>query len=182
MPMVPFLSVATVLGIVEQSGGAIRCRSAVGEGTCFTILLPAADGAVPTDEGQSAKLAMAPSGTETVLLVEDEDAVRELVRRVLVACRYTLITARNGRDGITLCELHPGKIDLLLTDMVMPGLGGREMAEAAIKLRPGLRVVVMSGHTDDVILREGVQQGAAFLHKPFTPMQLAQKVRETLDA
>ena len=83
---------------------------------------------------------------------------------------------------LKLCETHPGKIDLLLTDVVMPVLGGRELAEAARKLRPGLKVIFMSGHTEDVVLKEGVQHGAAFLHKPFTPLQLAQKVRETLDA
>jgi CheY-like chemotaxis protein len=113
--------------------------------------------------------------------VEDEDAVRELVRRILEASGYGVIDARNGREGLKLCETHPGKIDLLVTDVVMPELGGRELAEAALKLRPGLKVVFVSGHTEDVILKEGVQQGAAFLHKPFTPMQLAQKVRDTLD-
>jgi FixJ family two-component response regulator len=81
-----------------------------------------------------------------------------------------------------LVQSHPGKIDLLVTDVVMPELGGRELAEAALKLRPGLKVVFVSGHIQDVILKEGVKQGAAFLQKPFTPMQLAQKVRETLDA
>ena len=86
-----------------------------------------------------------------------------------------------GRNVLKLCETHPGKIDLLVTDVVMPELGGRELAEAALKLRPGLKVVFVSGHTQDVILKEGVQQGAAFLHKPFTPMQLAQKVRDPLD-
>jgi CheY-like chemotaxis protein len=90
---------------------------------------------------------------------------------------YGVIDARNGREGLKLCETHPGKIDLLVTDVVMPELGGRELAVAALKLRPGLKVVFVSGHTEDVILKEGVQQGAAFLHKPFTPMQLAQSAR-----
>jgi CheY-like chemotaxis protein len=113
--------------------------------------------------------------------VEDEDAVRELVGTILKAAGYTVIEARNGREGLETCKTHPGKIDLLVTDVVMPVTGGRELAEAAIKLRPGLKVVFVSGHTSDVVLREGVQQGAAFLHKPFTPMQLAKTVRNTLD-
>jgi nitrogen-specific signal transduction histidine kinase len=175
------LGLATVLGIVEQSGGAIQCLSEVGEGTSFRILLPAAEEGVQPG-AQSAGTAVAPTGTESVLLVEDEDTVRALVRTILEARGYTVAEARNGREGLKLCQTHPGKFDLLLTDVVMPELGGRELAEAALKLRPGLKVVFMSGHTQDVILREGVQQGTAFLHKPFTPMQLAEKVRETLDA
>ena len=174
------LGLATVLGIVEQSGGAIRCQSEVGEGTSFRILLPAVAEMVESAH-PPAGLVAAPIGTERVLLVEDEDAVRELVRRILEARGYAVVEARDGREGLKLCESHPGKIDVLLTDVVMPGLGGRELAEAALKLRPGMRVVLMSGHTQDVIVKEGVEQGAAFLHKPFTPMQLAQKVREALD-
>ena len=90
--------------------------------------------------------------------------------------------ARNGREGLALCESHEGPIDLLVSDVVMPELGGRELAEGALKLRPGLKVMFMSGHTQDVVLREGVQKGTAFLQKPFTPAGLAQKVRETLDS
>jgi two-component system CheB/CheR fusion protein len=175
------LGLATVLGIVEQSGGAIWCQSEVGEGTSFRILLPAVAEEVQAGEHPPAGLATAPTGTESVLLVEDEDAVRELVHTVLEARGYVVIDARNGREGLRLCESHTGGIDLLVTDVVMPELGGRELAEAAVKLRPGLKVLYMSGHTQDVILKEGVQQGAAFLHKPFTPMQLAQMVRDTLD-
>ena len=176
------LGLATVLGIVEQSGGAIRCQSEVGDGTSFQILLPAVAEAVQPGARLPAGLATAPRGTESILLVEDEDAVRELVQRILEARGYAVIEARNGGEGLKLCKSHPGQIDLLVTDVVMPELGGRELAEAALKLRPGLKVVFMSGHTQDVILKEGVQQGAAFLHKPFTPMQLAQKVRDTLDS
>jgi two-component system cell cycle sensor histidine kinase/response regulator CckA len=130
---------------------------------------------------QPAGLATAPRGTESILLVEDEDTVRELVRTILEARGYSVLEARNGREGLKLCQSHMGAIDLLVTDVVMPELGGRELAEGAVKLRPALKVLFMSGHTQDVILKEGVQQGAAFLHKPFTPLQLAQKVRDTLD-
>ena len=108
--------------------------------------------------------------------------VRELARRILEASGYVVLEARNGREGLALCEAHEGPIDLLVTDVVMPELGGRELAEGALKLRPGMKVLFMSGHTQDVILKEGVQKGAAFLQKPFTPAGLAQKVRETLDS
>ena len=131
---------------------------------------------------QAGGLADAPKGSEVVLLVEDEDAVRKLARMILETGGYTVLDARNGREGLALCEAHEGPIDLLVTDVVMPELGGRELAEGALKLRPGMKVLFMSGHTQDVVLKEGVQKGAAFLQKPFTPAGLAQKVRETLDS
>ena len=114
--------------------------------------------------------------------MEDEDAVRKLARTILETSGYAVLDARNGREGLALCEAHEGPIDLLVSDVVMPELGGRELAEGALKLRPGLKVMFMSGHTQDVVLKEGVQKGAAFLQKPFTPTGLAQKVRETLDS
>jgi two-component system CheB/CheR fusion protein len=176
------LGLATVLGIVEQSGGFIRCESRPGEGTAFRIFLPAI--AEPADHGArpSTGLAEAPKGSGVILLVEDEDAVRKLTRLVLEESGYTILESHNGREGLALCEAHDGPIDLLLTDVVMPELGGRELAEGALKLRPGLKVMFMSGHTQDIVLKEGIQKGAAFLQKPFTPGSLAQKVRETLDA
>ena len=176
------LGLATVLGIVEQSGGAIQCQSELGMGTTFSILLPALAEAAQPGARPPAGLAAAPGGTESILLVEDEDAVRALVRTILETRGYAVIEAPNGRAGLKLCETHAGKIDLLLTDVVMPEMGGREFAVAAVKLRPGLKVVFVSGHTQDVILKEGIQHGEAFLQKPFDPMQLAQKVRDTLDA
>ena len=115
-------------------------------------------------------------------MVEDEDSVRKLGRMILEASGYAVLDARNGREGLALCEIHPGSIDLLVTDVVMPELGGCELAQGALKLRPGMKVVYLSGHTQDVILKEGVEKGTAFLRKPFSPIELAQKVRETLDA
>ncbi len=175
------LGLSTVSAIVEQSSGAIRCHSELGNGTTFTILLPAVSEDVPRSAASQAHLADLPTGTESVLLVEDEDAVRGLARKILTECGYTVLEARNGREGLNVFDTHPGKIDLLVTDVVMPGLNGSAVADAAIELRPGLKVMFVSGQTHDVLLKEGIQQGAAFLYKPFDPLQFAQKVRETLD-
>ena len=176
------LGLATVLGIVEQSGGAIHARSEPGHGTAFTIYLPAIAVAAAAHGDSIARLAHASRGSETILLVEDEDIVRTLTRIILEKSGYVVHDARNGREGLIFCETYPGNIDLLLSDVVMPELGGRELAEGAVKLRPGLKIMFMSGHTQDVVLREGLQRGIAFLQKPFTPLGLAEKVRETLDA
>jgi CheY-like chemotaxis protein len=175
------LGLATVLGIVEQSGGAIRCRSELGRGTTFQIFLPTVAEALENGAGPAGGLAKAPKGSEVILVVEDEDAVRKLGRTILEASGYAVLDARNGREGLALCEIHPGPIDLLVTDVVMPELGGRELAQGALKLRPGIKVIFLSGHTQDVLLKEGVKKGTAFLRKPFSPVELAQKVREVLD-
>ena len=127
-------------------------------------------------------LAKAPRGSEVVLLVEDENAVRRLTRRVLEASGYVVLEARDGLEGVALCQSYEGPIHLLVSDVVMPELGGRELLESALALRPGMKVLFISGHTEDTVLKEGVQKGTAFLQKPFTPIGLAQKVRETLDA
>jgi two-component system, chemotaxis family, CheB/CheR fusion protein len=176
------LGLATVLGIVEQSGGAIRCESEPGRGTVFTIFLPAVAEALEKGVRSAGGLAEAPKGSEVILLVEDEDMVRVLARKILEASGYVVLDARNGREGLALCESHEGPIDLLVSDVVMPELGGRELGERALKLRPGMKVMFMSGHTQDVVLKEGVQKGTAFLQKPFTTVGLAQRVRETLDS
>jgi CheY-like chemotaxis protein len=175
------LGLATVLGIVEQCGGAIRCRSELGQGTTFQIFLPAVAEALEKGAGPAGGLAKAPKGSEAILVVEDEDSVRKLARMVLEASGYAVLDACNGREGLALCEIHPGPIDLLVTDVVMPELGGRELAQGALKLRPGIKVIFLSGHTQDVVLKEGVKKGTAFLRKPFSPVELAQKVREVLD-
>lgn len=173
---------ATVLGIVEQSGGVIDCESEPGVRTSFTIYLPAVDMAASSGSVLVQSLNSAPRGTETVLLAEDEDMLRVLARRILESVGYVVFEASNGREGLEFCRNHEGQIDLLVTDVVMPELGGRELAEGALILRPNLKVLFISGHTQDVVLKAGVQKGAAFLQKPFTPAVLAQKVRETLDS
>jgi CheY-like chemotaxis protein len=160
----------------------IRCESQLGEGTTFTIFLPAVAEAVDKGARPAGGLARAPTGSGVILLVEDEDMVRALARRILEVSGYVVLEARNGCEGLALCEAHQGSIDILVTDVMMPELGGRELAEGALKLRPGLKVLFMSGHTQDVILKEGIAQGTPFLQKPFTPAQLAQKVAEALDS
>ena len=175
------LGLATVLGIVEQSGGAIRCESRLGQGTTFKLFLPACAEHVDKIAQPAGGHSTMPKGSEVILLVEDEDMVRNLVRTILKDSGYKVLEARNGQEGLALCETEKGPIHLMVTDVVMPELGGRELAEAVLKLRPGMKVLFMSGHTEDVVLKEGVQKGAAFLRKPFTTVELAQKVRDTLD-
>jgi nitrogen-specific signal transduction histidine kinase len=176
------LGLATVLGIVEQSGGVIRCESQLGAGTTFRIFLPAVAepvDPVPLTTGGAASM---PKGSEVILLVEDEEMVRVLTHQILTACGYKVIEGSNGQEGLDLCKAHEGPIDLLVCDVVMPGIHGRELAEGALRLRPGLKIMFMSGHTEDVVLKEGIQKGTAFLQKPFLPAVLAQKVRATLDS
>ncbi|MGJ5814797.1 chemotaxis protein CheB [Paludibaculum fermentans] len=176
------LGLATVQGIVEQSGGAIHCESELGVKTTFTILLPAVASQVESGSTPVLSLSSAPQGSETILLVEDEEMVRVLARKVLESLGYVIFEAGNGVQGLEFCRAHEGHIDLLVTDVVMPELGGRELAEGAILLWPHLKVLFLSGHTQDVILKAGVQKGAAFLQKPFSPISLAQKVRLVLDS
>jgi CheY-like chemotaxis protein len=174
------LGLATVYGIVKQAGGDVTVHTRVGAGTTFAILLPAVpETAVPVE---SKALRLAPRGTETVLLTEDADAVRKLVRRALEMQGYTVLEAGTGADAERALDAHPGPIHLLVTDVVMPDLNGRELANAVRARRPGVKVLYISGYTDDAVVRHGVSEAAdAFLQKPFTPLSLARKVREVLD-
>jgi two-component system cell cycle sensor histidine kinase/response regulator CckA len=168
---------------VQQSGGHIRVNSAADRGSTFLIYLPRIEAAEDRDRGADRPLLPhASPGTETVLLAEDEEVVRRLARELLTGNGYKVLEAANGREALLLSEGHRGEIHLLLTDVVMPKMSGRELGERIRLQRPGLRVLYMSGYTDDAILRRGVLEGGIpFLQKPFTPEAFARKVREVLD-
>ncbi|HET9406406.1 MAG TPA: PAS domain S-box protein [Candidatus Sulfotelmatobacter sp.] len=174
------LGLSTVYGIVKQSGGYVMVQSELGSGTAFRIYLPRVDEAAAADGSTPAARAAA-GGCETVLLVEDEESVRELVRDTLKAKGYHVLEADNGNAGIETASRHTDKIDLLITDVVMPGLGGRELAQNLLGVRPDLKVLFLSGYTEDAIVNEGtLEKGKAFLQKPFTLQALSRKVREIL--
>jgi PAS domain S-box-containing protein len=171
------LGLATAYGIVEQANGQIRVESTPGKGSSFSVMLPvveapeSASQVVPRDR---------PRGTETVLLAEDEDAVRRLVQRALELHGYSVLPARSGEEAELIERSHLGPIHLLITDVVMPGMGGRELADTIKSRRPQLKILYMSGYTNDEVVRHGVTlQRDAFLQKPFTPSGLVAMVRAT---
>lgn len=174
------LGLATVYGIVKQAGGHITVASAVGQGSTFRILLPTAEVAAKAE--RSTTTSVIPRGHETILLVEDEDGVRKLARQALTTQGYVVIEAASGRSAIELVEKRTDRIDLLVTDVIMPDIGGRELVDRLRPKLPGIRVLYMSGYTDDAVVRHGVASAAdAFLQKPFSLSSLAKKVRSVLD-
>jgi len=174
------LGLSTVYGIVKQSGGYVWVYSEPGQGTTFKIYLPSIDEEISSSEGQTAQVAV--GGAEVVLLVEDDEGVRALGRRILERYGYTVLEARDGHDALRIAGQYPQRIDVLVTDMVMPELSGREVYQRLSPARPGLRVLYVSGYTDDDIVRRGlIEATAAFLQKPFTAMHLAGAVRAVLD-
>lgn len=174
------LGLSVVHGIVKQHQGHIDVRSEAHKGTSFQILIPASQEGPA--RGQSGKpMEMLPRGSETLLLVEDESTLRAMTKRVLSGCGYTVFEAGNGEEAVELSHRIKGEIDLLLTDVVMPGMGGRLLAERLREEYPSLKVLYLSGYTDDAVVRHGVlQEQVNFLQKPFTPSTLAKKVREVL--
>jgi PAS domain S-box-containing protein len=175
------LGLATVFGIVKQSGGDIRVYSEEGQGTTFKIYLPRAEEASPASI-RSDQTDDIPRGTETVLLAEDEAAVRNLVAEMLRAQGYTVLEADNGEAGLRLAQEYKETIQLLLTDVIMPQMGGKELAERLSATRPEIKVLFVSGYTDNAIVHKGVlDPEVAFIQKPFSAVALARKVRAVLD-
>jgi len=175
------LGLATVYGIVTQSGGHIAVDSTVGDGATFRVYLPRIDEDVRSDEERRRVRVDNLQGSEVVLLVEDDGAVRAMARQALLAFGYRVLEAGDGREALRVEQDHPGQIHLLLTDVVMPRMTGRQLAERVTRLRPEVRVVYMSGYTNDAVLLRGVSPETGFVHKPFTPMALARAVRHALD-
>jgi CheY-like chemotaxis protein len=175
------LGLSMVYGIVKQSGGEIHVRSVPGWGSTFTIAFPQVADRHVAPRLSEAQVTL-PTGTETVLIVEDEPTVQLLVTAVLTALGYTVLAANGGEAALAIAQSHPGPVDLLVTDMVMPGMGGREVAMRLSVGRPELQVLFMSGFPGEAAIRQRtLEVGSAFIQKPFTPLALARKVRETLD-
>jgi two-component system cell cycle sensor histidine kinase/response regulator CckA len=174
------LGMATVYGIVTRSGGSVGVDSELGRGTSFKVYFPRADAA---EKGLDAPTlpARPRAGTQTVLLVEDEDGLREMVKRFLLRQGYTVLAAGGADEALRLFDQNPA-IDVLLTDVVMPGASGPELVRQLVARRPGLKAIYMSGYTDEAIVQHGVlNPGIAFLHKPFTSDTLGRKIRDVLD-
>ncbi len=176
------LGLSTVYGIVKQIGGHIYVYSELGHGTTFKIYMPVVDTA-PAKAAAPAPMSGLHRGTETILVVEDEETVRATLTRVLERCGYRVLVAETPERALALNAETPEAIDLLLTDVVMPGMNGRAVAQAITEGRPTTKVLFISGYTDDFIVHQGIlDEGVTFLQKPFLPSALARKVRDTLDA
>lgn len=175
------LGLSTVYGIVKQSGGHIGVYSEPGMGTTFKVYLPRIEGELDGNEPR-APASSYPKATETILLVEDETSVRKLARTILQDGGYTVVDAASGQEALEISRQHNGQIHLLLTDVVMPGTSGREVAQSVVTSRPEMRVLYMSGYTDDAIVHHGILDARTpFIQKPFTPNALLRKVRDLLD-
>jgi PAS domain S-box-containing protein len=174
------LGLSTVYGIVKQSGGHVAVYSEPDHGACFKVYVPRVDQAPDVLEPQVP--VSIPQGTETILLVEDEESLRAMTQELLEERGYSVLTAANGVEALRVARVHPGEIHLLITDVIMPGIGGRDLAAQLARERPDTKVLYMSGYTDDAIVHHGVLSAdLSFLQKPFTSERLARKVREALE-
>jgi CheY-like chemotaxis protein len=177
------LGLSTVYGIVKQTGGFIEVKSQVGEGSTLKIYFPAAaEEPAATGEAKPATTAPQSRGFETILLVEDEEMVRVLATRVLSSHGYLVLEAENGEEALEICRRHEGPIGLLITDVVMPGMNGRELADRLTAMNPDAAVLFVSGYTGGALVEHGaLRDGTNFLQKPFSPQHLVERVREVLD-
>jgi len=174
------LGLSTVYGIVKQSDGDVQVRSKPGVGTAITVYLPRRDAQLSARS--VVPISSVSTGRETVLVVEDEQRLRALVERILQNAGYTVLVAESGADALALFDQHGGKVDLLLTDVVLPQMSGREIAERLAQTKPTLKVLYMSGYTEEIIDRHGVlEDGARLIGKPFTAADMSRKVRIVLD-
>ena len=173
------LGLSMAYGIIKQSGGHIRVESSPGKGSIFRIYLPRAFKSKP--EAATAPTRLEARGTGTILLVEDEEGVRHVVQRMLMLQGYTVLAANDGQEALQISQGHPGPINLLLTDVAMPVMGGRELAERLTSAHPEMKVLFMSGHTEDGVVRRGIQESVInFIQKPFRADQLLAKIGEIL--
>jgi DNA-binding NtrC family response regulator len=167
---------------VKQSGGYIWVNSEPGMGTMFKVYLPRIDDATTVTDEKLAPETTALRGSETILLVEDEDVVRGLTRKILMQAGYNVLDAKGGEEALRVCRVYAGPIDLLLTDVVMPEISGKEVADRLAELRPAIRVLFMSGYTDEAIVQHRVlDANVEFIQKPFTWIGLTRKVRDVLN-
>jgi CheY-like chemotaxis protein len=175
------LGLATVYGIIQQAGGRAQIYSEPGIGTTFTVLLPAT-GQAPSPAQTPSETPMPPRGEETILLVEDEPALREVTRRILAGAGYRVIVAENGPEALTVAAAHPEEIDLLLSDVVMPQMPGPALAQTLLAERPALRVLLMSGFAQPILDSGGfLQDGMVLIEKPFSGPALLAKIAQLLE-
>jgi CheY-like chemotaxis protein len=176
------LGLSTVYGIVKQNNGYIQIDSELEHGTTFEVYLPRVEADEPTHHPEPEPVGRL-GGSETVLIVEDEQLLRRAARRILSGHGYNVVEATHGDDALIVCERHEGEIHVMLTDLIMPGMGGRELASRVAVLRPAMKVVYMSGYTEDAIASRGdLPEDISFIQKPFSPDALLQKLRHVFDA